>query len=85
MSRGRISELPRTVDLLPAPVAQLGLLRCAKPLILRYRIVTEPLQGLTLRATRDSLAVIGFDPTHVGAQAGNDSHLEFFANAPLAG
>jgi len=85
MSRSRVGELPRTVGLLPAPVAQLVFLRCAKPLILRCRIVAQPLQGLALRATWDSVAVIGFDPMHVGPQSGNDSDLEFFANAPLAG
>src|ERR1700740_3285476 len=85
MSSSGIGELPRTVGLLPAPVTELFFLRWAKPLILRCRIVAQPLQGLALRATRDSVAVIRFDPMHVGPQSGNHSDLEFFANSPLAG
>src|SRR5580692_11321292 len=69
---------------LPAPVAEIGVLGCAKPLILGWCIVAEPLQGLALRATRDTVAIIGFNPTHVGSQSSDNSHLEFFANPPLA-
>jgi hypothetical protein len=84
MSRSRIGELARTVGLLPAPNAELVCFGSAKPLILKYRILADPLQGLALRATGNSLAVIGFDQMHVGAQSGNEGDLEFFANAPLA-
>ena len=84
MSRSRISELPWTMGSLPAPVAEFGVLGCAKPLILGWCIVAEPLQGLALRATRDPVAIIGFDLTHVGSQSSDNSHLEFFANPPLA-
>src|SRR6478672_7401679 len=83
VSRSRISELPWTLSSLPAPVTEFGVWGCAKPLILRWCIVAEPLQSLALRAARDAVAIIGFDPTHVGPQSSDNRDLEFFANPPL--
>src|ERR1700733_8597032 len=85
VSRRRISELPGTKSSLPTPVAKLGVLNRAKPLVLGRCIVAEPLQGLALSATRDTLTIIGFDPMHVGSQSSDHSHLEFFPYPPLAG
>ena len=78
-----IGKLARAARLFPAPGAEIVGRGGAKPLLLRLKIIMQPLEALSLVASRNAFSRIRSHQMHVGLESSNDRHAHFLADAAL--
>ncbi len=78
-----IGKLARAARLFPAPGAEIVGRGGTKPLLLRRGVIMQPLEALSLVASRDAFSRIRSHQMHVGFKSSNDRHAHLLADTTL--